>query len=110
MKTPIEPYTTIRQILRKIRATGRATVEDGFDFRDAINVLKSWCGMEIIRTLERMREAIWDLQSHGDERRGLFSTARKERVTHVRAERAALNFLERSSKELPDLFGSSVSS
>jgi hypothetical protein len=58
----LKAYTALREVLRKIKSSGRASNEDGFEFREAVNDAEFLFGMEIITQLHKIQEIIWDLQ------------------------------------------------
>jgi hypothetical protein len=65
----MKAYTALREVLRKIKASGRATNEDCFEFREAVNDAEFLFGEEIIKQLHEIQEEIWDLQVQGAENR-----------------------------------------
>jgi hypothetical protein len=98
-----KPTKVLFEVLRKVWGLGKATNEDCFEFRDAGNDGEFLSGEEIVK-LHEIQKALWELQVRGDERRGSASPPSPQRREEVRAERLAIDEVERHYKEFPVIF------
>jgi hypothetical protein len=91
------------EVLRKVWGSGKATNEDCFEFRDAGNDAREFLSEESVK-LDEILKALWELQMRGYERRGSGSPPSPQRREEVRAERLAIDEVERHYKEFPVIF------
>jgi hypothetical protein len=98
----MEVYTALRKVLRKIKATGHATNDDGFEFREAVDNAEFLFDDEIRNQLKEMQNTIFDLHDKGAENMesASFNGLNRE------AERKLKDDVERYYNEFPAIFRS----
>ncbi len=98
------PVKVPYEVLRKVRGLGKATNDDCFEFRDAVNDEREFLSGEESVKLDEIQKALWELQMRGDERRGSASPPSPQRREEVRAERLAIDEVQRHYEEFPVIF------